>query len=219
MKKLAFTLAEVLVTLGIIGVVAAMTMPTLVSNHQKKVYVTQLKKVYTELTQALSRYKNDNNAINIMEAGNMTTTNCSEKFLQKYFNVTGTCTTCFDYSAKTINGTAIEIPDPNTTTGVILPSGAVIKMIVNGKVASELYAVFYIDTNGQKGPNTFGRDLFILASDIDGKVDDPSFLAGKRYSQPGTDENVIREQTSKDCFTSNGGCFSKILMDSWEMKY
>ena len=103
MKKLAFTLAEVLVTLGIIGVVAAMTMPTLVSNHQKKVYVTQLKKVYTELTQALSRYKNDNNAINIMEAGNMTTTNCSEKFLQKYFNVAGTCTTCFDYSAKTIN--------------------------------------------------------------------------------------------------------------------
>lgn len=35
-KIFAFTLAEVLVTLGVIGVVAAMTMPTLISNHQKK---------------------------------------------------------------------------------------------------------------------------------------------------------------------------------------
>ena len=36
MKKRAFTLAEVLITLGIIGVVAAMTIPTLISNYQKK---------------------------------------------------------------------------------------------------------------------------------------------------------------------------------------
>lgn len=35
-RKIAFTLAEVLVTLGIIGVVAAITMPTLIDNHQKK---------------------------------------------------------------------------------------------------------------------------------------------------------------------------------------
>ena len=40
--KKGFTLSEVLVTVGIIGVVAALTMPTLVNNHQRKVYVTQL---------------------------------------------------------------------------------------------------------------------------------------------------------------------------------
>ncbi len=45
MKK-AFTLAEVLITLGVIGVVAAMTMPSLVANYQKKVWVNQLKKLY-----------------------------------------------------------------------------------------------------------------------------------------------------------------------------
>lgn len=43
MKK-AFTLAEVLITLGIIGVVAAMTMPTLIANHQKKLLLNGLKK-------------------------------------------------------------------------------------------------------------------------------------------------------------------------------
>ena len=48
--RLGFTLAEVLVTLGIIGVVSAMTLPTLVKNHQRQVYVTQLQKVVNELT-------------------------------------------------------------------------------------------------------------------------------------------------------------------------
>lgn len=43
-QKLAFTLAEVLITLGIIGVVAAITMPTLVQNHQKSAYIAGLKK-------------------------------------------------------------------------------------------------------------------------------------------------------------------------------
>ena len=48
-KSSGFTLAEVLVTLGIIGVVAAMTIPTLMQNYQRQSYVTQLKKVYNEL--------------------------------------------------------------------------------------------------------------------------------------------------------------------------
>ena len=42
-SKKAFTLAEVLITLGIIGVVVAMTMPTLINNYQKKLAVTRLK--------------------------------------------------------------------------------------------------------------------------------------------------------------------------------
>ena len=49
-KNLAFTLAEVLITLAIIGVVAALTIPTVVTNYKKKTYVTQLKKTYNYLT-------------------------------------------------------------------------------------------------------------------------------------------------------------------------
>lgn len=41
-----FTLAEVLVTLGIIGIVAALTMPTLIENHRKQVLRTQVKKIF-----------------------------------------------------------------------------------------------------------------------------------------------------------------------------
>ena len=51
-RRAAFTLAEVLITLGIIGVVAAMTMPSLIANHREKQTVAQLKKVYSTLQQA-----------------------------------------------------------------------------------------------------------------------------------------------------------------------
>lgn len=53
MLKKAFTLAEVLVTLGIIGVVAAMTMPTLINNTGNEKYVAKLKKVQSLLGQAM----------------------------------------------------------------------------------------------------------------------------------------------------------------------
>lgn len=54
MKK-AFTLAEVLITLGIIGVVAALTMPSLMSNYRRKVAETQLKQTYSILLNAVTK--------------------------------------------------------------------------------------------------------------------------------------------------------------------
>lgn len=55
--KNGFTLAEVLITLGIIGIVAAMTITTLITNYQKKTTATRVKKAYAELLQALNYQK------------------------------------------------------------------------------------------------------------------------------------------------------------------
>ncbi len=52
-RKVAFTLAEVLITLGIIGVVAALTLPNLIENHNRKVVETRLEKVYSTMNQAI----------------------------------------------------------------------------------------------------------------------------------------------------------------------
>ena len=54
-RKAAFTLAEVLITLGIIGVVAALTLPTLIQNQQEKEKVVRLKKAYSILNNAIQR--------------------------------------------------------------------------------------------------------------------------------------------------------------------
>ncbi|MBO5435770.1 type II secretion system protein, partial [bacterium] len=53
--RAAFTLAEVLITLGVIGVVAAMTLPMLAENYQRRVVETRLKKFYTTFNQAILR--------------------------------------------------------------------------------------------------------------------------------------------------------------------
>ena len=60
MKLNAFTLAEVLVTLGIIGVVAALTMPTLIANYRKQVAETRLEHFYSMINQGLKQAELDN---------------------------------------------------------------------------------------------------------------------------------------------------------------
>ena len=58
-KNIAFTLAELLITLGIIGVVAALTMPSLIVKHRKQVVVEKLKKTSSALLQAYNMAKLD----------------------------------------------------------------------------------------------------------------------------------------------------------------
>lgn len=62
LRHLAFTLAEVLITIGIIGVVAAMTIPNLIRKNQEQNAVVQLKKTYTTLSNAFNRAVADNGA-------------------------------------------------------------------------------------------------------------------------------------------------------------
>ena len=59
-RKFGFTLAEVLIPLGIIGVVAALTMPSLIGNYKKRIVETKLKQTYSIFNQAirLSEIKN-----------------------------------------------------------------------------------------------------------------------------------------------------------------
>ena len=58
-RKHGFTLAEVLITLGIIGVVAAMTLPTLIAKHQKRVLEKQFIKAYSLISQAAKKAEAD----------------------------------------------------------------------------------------------------------------------------------------------------------------
>ena len=60
MNKYAFTLAEVLITMGIIGIVAALTIPALIANYQKQVTVDRLKKSFSVISNAFvtSQYEN-----------------------------------------------------------------------------------------------------------------------------------------------------------------
>lgn len=59
LSRLGFTLAEILIVVGIIGTIAAITIPTLIKNNQKTQYTTALKKAYTSWSQALQQMASD----------------------------------------------------------------------------------------------------------------------------------------------------------------
>ncbi len=85
LKKVAFTLAEVLITLGIIGIVAAMTMPTLIQKHRKSVVETSLKKFYTTVNQAINLSIVENGETKYWKFPPANTPADIEQFYDKYF--------------------------------------------------------------------------------------------------------------------------------------
>jgi prepilin-type N-terminal cleavage/methylation domain-containing protein len=89
MKK-AFTLAEVLITLGIIGIVAALTMPSLIANYQKQQTVTQLQKAYSVLNQAKKLSAAQGNVCSETPA---TASEFIEKYWAPYMKIIKTCNT------------------------------------------------------------------------------------------------------------------------------
>ena len=92
MKK-AFTLAELLIVLGILGIVAALTMPILIQNHTKSVVVTRLQKFYSIMNQAIDLAEAENgdkkvwynyNAAGLDDEGNSKTLTWYNKYLAKH---------------------------------------------------------------------------------------------------------------------------------------
>lgn len=99
LRCFAFTLAEVLITLGIIGVVAAVTIPNLIANYQKTQYVTALKKAYTTTNQALQQMAADYGCVGDLKCTGLFSStipdqhNALGKALVKYFSTSKICGT------------------------------------------------------------------------------------------------------------------------------
>ena len=216
-----FTLAEVLVTLGIIGVVSAMTVPSLMQNYQRQSYLTQLHKVYNELMQATERYMTDNNAVNMKEAG-LSSDAALDNFIKSNFKIVQDCgaksTPCF---APNSQYRKINTSPGTVGTGqksfVTLASGASFGYgYLNGAVYGEKVAIIDMDINGPKGPNIAGRDVFILGVFNNGMIEEYGAM-----SAPASAEE--RDKLYNDnCISTNTnwtGCFGKILNDNWQMTY
>ena len=222
-RKSAFTLAEVLVTLGIIGVVSAMTLPTLVKNHQRQVYVTQLQKVVNELSQAAEKAAQDNNAISLEETKySVQNANGARDFLNDNFKVVQNCNTdltpCFADSYKRLDGSVFTLENPITV--VSLASGASISVFYQGYMKFNPYDwddgydyhglyQLQVDVNGSQGPNILGRDLFYMELYSDGKVGD---------SYTGYDYDWAIEKC-QEIGTYGSGCLTRIMNDGWKMDY
>ena len=184
LSRTAFTLAEVLITLGIIGIVAAMTIPTLVANYRGNVLQTQTKKAYSILSQALQQMQYDTGQIpNHENYGSEQGANETGggKFMdtfRPYFLSFGNCKTreCITQSYNDEDGTLVsgltnKYRNYNNTSdvstgrfddGQMIMSDGMFLMVEN--YTAEI--LLTIDVNGLNNkPNRWGHDLFTFQID------------------------------------------------------
>lgn len=154
MKK-GFTLAEVLITLAIIGVVAALTIPSVVKNYKATELESQFKKAYSEASQAVLRMQvqEGGEAYNFSDDVN----EFRNKFME-YFSVLNYCkTSCFDpdiYKTYNRNSASTHL----FIRSFIVKNGMVFSFH-KGPNTNNIY--ISVDINGyKKSPNLWGHDVF-----------------------------------------------------------
>lgn len=168
----AFTLAEVLITLVIIGVIAAMTIPTLMKNTQKQEFVTGLKKANSTLQQAMINMARNNDS----SPGDYSFLNVTN-FMDEMAKVTNVIKRCNSTAACFGNdyNTAYKRLNSQNTSGMgngkgIITSDGMIACFVRYNVShgqsaednANTLGYVMVDVNGSKGPNIWGRDVFLF---------------------------------------------------------
>ena len=199
----AFTLAEILITLGIIGVVAAMTMPSLIQNYQEKATVTRVKKVYNVLSTALQSAYFENGKYN--ENGNVN--DIGQTFYEyispylKFQKYCGTEKGCWpDVTIKHLHGENwANLDSYQNYIKAILADGTLFQFYRNGEIR--------VDVNGFKGPNTVGRDIFYFAIKDDKVI--PIGLQNEKDNSDGADK------FNKYCNISSSIDYNGIACTGW----
>lgn len=165
--KLAFTLAEVLITLGIIGIVASMTIPTLMQKYYEHQTVSKLRETYSIISQALKQLEDEYGGIEswgIKTYDEEAATILADRF-KTVLKVATDCGTvdenehCFARSYKFLNGNSFDGYAKNSMYyKITLLNGT--SVIFKGGNSAGKRATFMVDTNGPSKPNTWGRDVF-----------------------------------------------------------
>lgn len=198
MFKKAFTLAEILITLGIVGIVSALTIPTLIQNYKKQVLVNQLKKSMSEISQGLQLMMAEdevtsltqiNGAVSYCSSNNRFETDwhcipLGKRFLSSFkgSRYVTNIQDIPDYKWKYLNEEKYEVP--GIVSAHILADGAMILwgehwlgdtlMTEEGHPLNRedigYVMLMTVDVNGFKGPNQWGRDLFYFMASPEGNL-------------------------------------------------
>lgn len=243
---LGFTLAEVLITLSIIGIVASLTIPNMMANYQKHVYVTKLKKFYSVFQQGLKGYAASMGCSTMSCTGLFDNTNpdIADNFMKeipKIFKVNKACAPVQDnclaenvstlnkeisssmvlfydyYTFRTLDGLVFDI-NPRTCNAYQ----------VNDSKLKNACGFTTVDVNGNKKPNQLGRDVFVFYIGNDGVLY-PEY--GTEYVKASADGQYWKFLSAdvKGCgtagektFASNNrgyACTARIMEEGWEMNY
>ena len=214
----AFTLAEVLITLGIIGTVAAITIPNLILEQRKRGDVVKVKKIYSTLSQATLRAMAENGPVSSWGVldGSDSDINKVYNYYKPYLKIAKDCgnngvdITCWNktFSLANIVGLyAFEHAEGGNDRVFELPDGTSISLDMFS--STETFGVdglinvpvFFVDINGPKTPNQFGKDVFAFVTSDKGLL--PS----------GKDNQSASCTKTNNSNTSGIDCAAKVLLE------
>ena len=232
-KKVAFTLAEVLITLGIIGVVAALTLPSVIQNYKKQEVLSRLKKSYAVIEQTVKMAEKDYGTITTWPEWSD-----SEAVLHKYFvpylsgvkefgktksveialcydqNSSMTFDNVFKYYSQYVWWTGIHISNPfsaGETSSIALSDGTCIGLNPETDSLGIKPKMIFVDVNGsRRGPNVAGKDLFFFYINSDDFVKP----WGDGYQEVLL-KNLCNSQSSSQGYT----CAARIIREGWQINY
>ena len=223
-KAIAFTLAEVLITLAVIGIVAVLTLPNLIQNHNQKAWSTA-QDVFTKRLEVATRQMNTEEKL----AGYDSTMDFVNE-LKKYIKITRVCdnnelTKCFNSNILTADGQNIDMSEFESdgkqftkdnwgteTVGVQFANGVNALVAYNPNTdqqpfnnqfsATEASMAILYDVSGYKNPNTLGKDVNQNANvKTLGCMIEPDYVGGMCITKILTNYNSM---TSEECETQKG---------------
>ena len=206
----AFTLAEVLITLGIIGVVAALSIPTLMNNINDAQFKTAYKKAFSAASQALISAGGQDLLVSPTGYGdnihseNFTAFMSQFKVVKKCINTDNS--QCWDSSGENfLVGPGYPVP---YSPAFIDASGFAWSMYYPG------LCLIFVDTNGFKKPNQWGKDRFVF---VPQSANGDTATGTPVKFIPLADDNALKSacvcKSPNKCATENNYFGTKWLLD------
>jgi len=228
-RVFAFTLAEVLITLGIIGVVAAVTMPTLIANHKKKVVATRLKQTYSQLSQAIEMAELTYGDHSMWPESNITGTVLdtdisdtryvqifADKYILPYLKTTSAPEKTALKNKGYKNGIRFNHGGQYVSEHYMyyfaeLANGVTLLFTNTGNGKTKVISAFviWIDIDGSAGENKIGHDIFPIHFTSQRGI----YVYGLEQS-----ENVLIN-SCKNMNNNDAGisCIALIILNGWEI--
>ena len=233
MKK-GFTLAEVLITLGIIGVVAAMTLPTVISNYRKTSVVSQLQKALSLISNVVKMSEAKYGFSEDWEYCSSVNIDCSKNMFEKYFEpelkVIKKCIPTSDEcwtEPKSLSGEKGYLSNSGNwysqnSVSAVLSNGSSVYMWDGSSVSNPQIIIFFDIDGPRKGLATLGGDVFGFVASL---KEGPDFQKGVYpigIYKNGSAEQYYSDET-RGCSNLAGGmlagvfCTGYIQASSWKI--
>lgn len=225
-NKSAFTLTELLIALGVIGAIAAISIPSLMSTINNKIHATELKNTVASIQQLISdqmiAHKTKNLEDTDFASPEKLLTESNFSVVKKCTNATEGKTQCWQIGTpgirpyKTLTGSSLSGVGTNDNITVVTKNGAIISYSttsVNMPDGDKVIGFFRIDVNGTESPNIRGRDYFPIYVTKNGKIVDI-------YATRTNGDNVTAAQKVEDC--KNGvmySCYGAVVDSGWKITY